>query len=168
METGSLLVQHAIHMARDRIWISTPYFVPDGGVMAALRLAALRGVDVRLLIPDRPDHLVVGLAGFGFLGGMLEAGVRVLRYEAGFLHGKTVLVDNVASAVGTLNLDNRSFRLNFEITALVLDPEFAAAVEAMFEGDFARSRPMTLEEVTGASFGYRAASRAAGLLAPIL
>ncbi len=168
METGSLLVQHAIHMAAERIWISTPYFVPDGGVMAALRLAALRGVDVRILIPDRADHPIVDLAAFGFLGGLLEAGVRIFRYEAGFLHGKSVLLDEAASAVGTLNLDNRSFRLNFEITALVLDPDFAGEVEAMFEADFARSRPMTLEEVQGAPFWKRAASRAAGLLSPIL
>lgn len=168
METGSLMVQHAIHMAAERIWISTPYFVPDGGVMAALRLAALRGVDVRILIPDKPDHLLVGLAGFSFLGGLLEAGVRFFRYEAGFLHAKTVLLDDGASSVGTMNLDNRSLRLNFEITALVLDPEFAEAMEAMFEDDFARSRPMTLEEVVGAPFWYRAASRAASLLSPIL
>jgi cardiolipin synthase A/B len=168
METGSLLVQHAIHSAAERIWISSPYFVPDGGVMAALRLAALRGVDVRILIPDRPDYLLVGLAGFSFLGGLLEAGVRFFRYEAGFLHGKTLLLDGVASAVGTLNLDNRSFRLNFEITALVLDPDFAQEVEAMFQADFARSRSMTLEEVLKAPLWYRVASRAASLFAPIL
>ena len=136
--------------------------------MAALRLAALRGVDVRILIPDKPDHLLVGLAGFSYLGGLLEAGVRFFRYEAGFLHAKTMLLDDAASSVGTMNVDNRSFRLNFEITALVLDPDFAEAMEAMFEEDFARSRPMTLEEVEEAPFWYRAASRAASLFSPIL
>jgi cardiolipin synthase A/B len=137
-------------------------------VMAALRLATLRGLDVRILIPDRPDHLLVGMAGFSFLPGLLEAGIRLLRYEPGFLHGKSMLLDRVAAAVGTLNLDNRSFRLNFEITALVLDPGFAKQVEAMFEADFARSRPITLEEVLGAPLWYRASSRVAALFAPVL
>ncbi|MEX2527334.1 MAG: cardiolipin synthase [Gemmatimonadota bacterium] len=168
METGSLLVQHAVHSAEERLWISSPYFVPDSGVMAALRLAALRGVDVRILIPDRADHLVVGLASFPFVGDLLEAGVRFFRYEPGFLHAKTVLLDNNASAVGTLNLDNRSFRLNFEITALVLDTAFASEMEAMFLNDFGRSREMTAEEVSSRPFGRRALSRAAALFAPVL
>ena len=168
METGSLMVQHAIHSADERIWISSPYFVPDGGVMAALRLAALRGVDVRILIPDRPDHLLVGLAGFNFVTALIGSGVKFYRYERGFLHAKSMLLDRLASAVGTVNLDNRSFRLNFEITALILDAGFAAEVEAMFEKDFAHSRLITTEEVMEAPLWYRAASRAASLLAPIL
>jgi len=168
METGSLMVQHAIHSADERIWISSPYFVPDGGVMAALRLAALRGVDVRILIPDRPDHLVVGLAGFAFVTALLGSGVQFYRFERGFLHAKSMLLDEIASAVGTVNLDNRSFRLNFEITALILDPGFAREVETMFEEDFASARLVTAEEVLQAPLWYRAASRAASLLAPVL
>ncbi len=168
IETGSLMVQHAIHTAEERIWISTPYFVPDGGVMAALRLAALRGVDVRILIPDRPDHRIVGLAGFAFVSHLAGSGVRFHRYERGFLHAKCMLLDDGAAAVGTMNLDNRSFRLNFEITALVLDRAFAQEVEAMFEEDFAHARPFTPEEIQSTPLLRRAAARAAGLLAPIL
>jgi len=168
METGSLLVQHAIHMASKRLWISTPYFIPDGGVMAALRLAALRGVDVRILIPDQPDHAMVGLAGFSFIGGLLEAGVQFFRYHEGFLHAKSILVDQDAVALGTMNVDNRSFRLNFEITALVLDSDFARSVEAMFEADFARSRAMLLEEVRSAPLWYHLGSKAAALFSPVL
>lgn len=168
METGSLLVQHAVHSAEERLWISSPYFVPDSGVMAALRLAALRGVDVRILIPDRADHRVVGLASFPFVGDLLEAGVRFFRYEPGFLHAKTLLLDNNASAVGTLNLDNRSFRLNFEIMALILSTDFAEEMEAMFLEDFGRSREMNADEVSGRPFGQRAISRAAALFAPVL
>jgi cardiolipin synthase A/B len=167
-ETASLMVQHAIHSATRRLWISSPYFVPDEGVIAALKLAALRGVDVRILIPERPDNVLAYFAAYALIGPLLEAGVQVHRYEAGFLHGKTFLIDDLASAVGTVNLDNRSFRLNFEISAWVMDPAFASRMEAMFNADFARSRLMTLADVDERPLWFRAASRAAYLTAPVL
>ena len=167
-ETASLMMQHAIHSAARRLWIASPYFVPDEGVLAALKLAALRGVDVRVLIPERPDNPLMYFAAYAFIGPLLDAGVRVLRYEAGFLHGKSVLIDDLASAVGTVNLDNRSFRLNFEITAWVMDQTFAQRTEAMFEDDFAHSRPMAPGEPEGRPLWFRAAARAAYLLAPVL
>lgn len=167
-ETASLMVQHAIGSARERLWISSPYFVPDEGVLAALKLAALRGVDVRVLIPERPDNLLTYFAAYAFVAPLLEAGVQIHRYQEGFLHGKTMLVDDLASAVGTVNLDNRSFRLNFEITAWVLQREFALQMEDMFERDFARSRTMTVTEVEDKPWWFRAASRAAYLTAPVL
>lgn len=168
VETGSLMVQHAAHSAWERLWLSTPYFVPDGGVLAALRLAALRGVDVRVLIPQRPDHRTVGLAGYSFMSQLAGSGVTFLRYRKGFLHGKTILFDRAAASVGTLNLDNRSFRLNFEVTALVMDEGFAGEVEAMFLRDFAESVEVTEAEIRRAPFRKQAAARAARLLAPIL
>lgn len=167
-ETASLMVQHALAAARQRAWIASPYFVPDESVLNALKLAALRGVDVRVLIPERPDNLLTWLAAYAFVGPLLEAGVRIHRYQAGFLHGKTMLIDDGASAVGTVNLDNRSFRLNFEITAWVLDEDFGRDMAAMFEADFARSREMTLTEVLEQPWWFRAASRAAHLTAPVL
>jgi cardiolipin synthase A/B len=167
-ETASLMVQHAIHSATRRLWISSPYFVPDEGVIAALKLAALRGVDVRILIPERPDNLLAYFAAYAFIGPLLEAGVEVHRYQAGFLHGKAMLIDSLASAVGTVNLDNRSFRLNFEITAWVMDHSFALQMEHMFNADFARSRRMTRADVVERPLWFRAASRAAYLTAPIL
>jgi cardiolipin synthase A/B len=167
-ETASLMVQHILHSAHRRVWISSPYFVPDEGVLAALKLAALRGVDVRVLIPERPDNLLVYLAAYAFLDPLLEAGVRIHRYEDGFLHGKALLVDDAGVGVGTVNLDNRSFRLNFEITALVIDPELARAAEVMFRDDFARAREMTREEIGAQPFLFRVASRAAYLTAPVL
>ena len=167
-ETASLMVQHAIHSASTRLWISSPYFVPDEGVIGALKLAALRGVDVRILIPERPDNLLTYYAAYAFIGPLLEAGVQVHRYQAGFLHGKVFLIDDLASAVGTVNLDNRSFRLNFEITAWVMDAAFASRVESMFHADFARSRLMTPGEIEERPLWFRAASRAAYLTAPLL
>jgi cardiolipin synthase A/B len=167
-ETASLMVQHMIHSASRRLWISSPYFVPDEGVIAALKLAALRGIDVRILIPERPDNLLTYFAAYAFIGPLLEAGVKVHRYQAGFLHGKSFLVDDLASGIGTVNLDNRSFRLNFEITAWVMDQAFASRTEAMFQADFARSRLMTRPELDEQPLWFRAASRAAYLMAPVL
>ncbi|MBF8221072.1 cardiolipin synthase [Halomonas sp. 328] len=167
-ETASLMIQQAIHAAHQRIWISSPYFVPDEGVLAMLKLAALSGVDVRVLIPERPDNPLTYFAAYAFLDSLLEAGVQVYRYEGGFLHGKAFLVDDGGAAVGTVNLDNRSFRLNFEVTALVMDPHFAAEVEAMFEDDFARSRRMRPGEIEAQPLWHRVAARAAYLLAPVL
>lgn len=168
LETASLMFQQAIHTAERRIWISTPYFVPDSAVLGALNLAALRGVDVRLLLPTRSDSRVVDAAAWAFLDPLLASGIRVHRYERGFLHAKQFLVDDLAAGVGTANLDNRSFRLNFEVTAIVANPRFAGEVAAMFERDFARSRPVTREEVAARPLRQRAFSRAALLFAPIL
>lgn len=167
-ETASLMMQHVIHSARKRLWISSPYFVPDEGVRAGLKLAALRGVDVRVLIPERPDNPLAYFAAYAFIGPLLEAGVRVDRYDAGFLHSKTILVDDLVSAVGTVNLDNRSFRLNFEITAWVIDSAFATRMEAMFEADFEGARRMVLADVDDRPLWFKVASRAAFLMAPVL
>jgi len=111
-------------------------------VIAALQLAGLRGVDVRILIPDKPDHLLVYLAAYSYFDEAGSTGVKLYRYTEGFLHQKAMLVDQNVAAVGTANFDNRSFRLNFEITAFVADEAFAAEVEQMFLDDFAASREM--------------------------
>ena len=167
-ETASLLMQHVIHSASKRVWIASPYFVPDEGVISALKLASLRGVDVRIIIPEMPDHLLVYFAAYAFIESMLDADIEIHRYQEGFLHGKTFLVDDQYSGVGTVNLDNRSFRLNFEVTAVVVDQEFASEMEQMFENDFARSRMMTIMEIIEKPFWFRVASRAAYLTAPLL
>ncbi len=166
-ETASLLVQHAIHSAGERLWVTSPYFVPDRSVQDALRLAAMRGVDVRIMMPERPDHLLVFLSAFSFLPDMLRAGVKVYRYQPGFLHQKVILIDDKAASVGTVNLDNRSFRLNFEITAFVPDRRFAAEVAAMLERDFANCRRVSLEEITSRPLWRKLVSRAAYLFAPV-
>jgi len=166
-ETATLMFTHAINSAEERIWIASPYFVPDQGVLNALELAALRGVDVRILIPDEPDHLLVYLAAFSYLK---KAGgdVKVWRYTAGFMHQKVMLIDHVVASVGTANFDNRSFRLNFEITAMVLDPHFNRDVEKMLLKDFENSEemnPLALDEM---SIWFQIKSKAASLVSPIL
>ncbi|WP_277810768.1 cardiolipin synthase [Chromohalobacter canadensis] len=166
-ETASLLIQHVIHGAHERLWVTSPYFVPDQGVQDALKLAALRGVDVRVMIPERPDHLLVFLSAFSFLPEMIRHGVRIFRYQPGFLHQKVVLVDDETALVGSVNLDNRSFRLNFEITAYIPDAAFAGQVEDMLRRDFAACREVTLDELNNRPIWRKLISRAAYLLAPI-
>jgi len=167
LETATLMFLHAINSAEKRLWIASPYFVPDDAVLAALQLAGLRGVDVRILIPDTADHLLVYLAAFSYFDDASKTGVRFFRYTDGFLHQKVMLIDDSTATVGTANFDNRSFRLNFEITGIVIDPVFVAEVEQMLEVDFAHSREMTRADVDDRSFGFRLASCLARLTSPI-
>jgi cardiolipin synthase len=167
LETAALMFVHAINSARDRLWIASPYFVPDEGVIAALQLAALRGVDVRIVIPDMPDHLAVYLAAFSYFDEVKQTGVKFYRYTDGFLHQKAVLVDDQAAMIGTANFDNRSFRLNFEVTAVIADSVFVEDVERMFQADFARSRQMQSNELEDKSFWFKLGVKLARLTAPI-
>jgi cardiolipin synthase A/B len=167
-ETASLMVQHFIHLAEERIWISSPYLVPDEGVVGALKLAALGGVDVRLLLPEHTDSRLAGLAANRYMDALSAAGVRIFRYQPGLMHAKVFLIDDRGAAISTANMDNRSFRLNFELTALVADLEFAIEVGQMFEIDFASSREMEDDAVADMSLWFRLASRGANLLAPVL
>ena len=140
--------------------------MPDSDVISALQLAGLRGVDVRIMVPEKADHTLVWLSCFSYYEEVMAAGVKIYRYQPGFLHQKVMLVDDVAS-VGTANLDNRSFRLNFEITLVFADREFAEQVHAMLERDFEQCRLATLDDVRKRSWWFRFAVRAARLSAPI-
>ena len=168
LETANLMFVHAINSAQKRIWIASPYFVPEHSVIVALQLAGLRGVDVRILIPDKPDHLMVYLAAYTYFDDAGRTGVKFYRYTDGFLHEKTMLIDDEAAAVGTANFDNRSFRLNFEITALFADTAFTSQVEAMFLEDFAAARQMMPSDYDNKSFWFKLGVRLARLTAPVL
>lgn len=167
-DSWQLTVAEACNTARERIWIASPYFVPDQGVLTALQAAAIRGVDIRILIPEKADHLLVWLAAFTFYEETLPYGIRLLRYHGGFLHQKAMLVDERYAFVGTANLDNRSFRLNFEITAVSTDAGFIDEVTHMLETDFLQARDATLEDFDNRHFSFRIAARAARLFAPVL
>lgn len=167
-DSWKLMMAEAANSARQRLWITSPYFVPDAGVLTALQTAALRGVDVRILIPHMPDHLTVWLAAFTYQRQTLPFGIKIYKYTKGFLHQKTLLVDDNMAGVGTANLDNRSFRLNFEITALSTNIKFIREVAAMLEKDFASARLLAHNELDDRSFGFRIAARIARLFSPIL
>ncbi len=167
LESCTLFFLHAIGLARERLWIATPYFVPDEQFISALQLAALRGVDVRILIPDESDSTLVQLSAWSYLEEVEKAGIKVFRYTKGFMHHKVMLVDDDYCTVGTANFDNRSFRLNFEITMAADDTELAGQVAAMLENDFADATPMTREQFDAHGFWYRLAIRVARLTAPV-
>ncbi|GAB3370968.1 cardiolipin synthase [Spongiibacter taiwanensis] len=167
MDSCALMFIDLIHNAKDRLWIVSPYFVPDAPVIMALQLAALRGVDVKIMLPRNPDKLIIQLSSYSAIRETMAMGVQFYYYQKGFLHQKVLLVDNDLAMVGTANLDNRSFRLNFEICALFRDREFAAEMEAMLTEDLGACRQLLPREVSSWGFLRRLLSRCAYLFAPL-
>ena len=167
-ETASLFFVTALNSAQERIWLSAPYFVPDEAVMKALELAALRGVDVRIITTGTPDSWPVYLAAFSYIDKLRDMGIRIYSYEPGFLHEKVMLIDDDYSTVGTPNFDNRSFRLNFEVTSLIVDKAFNKEMEAMFEADFAHAVPINADDLEKKPFWWRLAVNLSRLAAPVL
>lgn len=168
IESCDLYFFQAIMAAKKRLWIVSPYFVPDREIISALQLAVLRGVDVRIMLPVKPDHKMVYLASFSYLSDLETLGVKFYRYGYGFLHQKVILVDDIMASVGTANCDNRSFRLNFEITMVVTDPAFVAEVEAMLLTDFTNCVRATSDDYEDRSFLFKTGVMLSRLLSPIL
>jgi cardiolipin synthase len=134
-----------VYRAREYVYIQTPYFIPDVSVLDALRIAALSGVDVRLMIPNKPDHPFVHWASYSYLGDLLQAGVKGYAYNNGFIHAKTTVVDDKVLSIGSANWDIRSFRLNFESNAFIYDPVAAEEQRDMFLRDLDRCTEITKE-----------------------
>ncbi|MEH6570645.1 MAG: cardiolipin synthase [Halioglobus sp.] len=166
-ETCTLFFVEAIHSAKKRLWIASPYFVPDEQFMTALHLAVIRGVDVRILIPVKTDNPLVTYTHWSYVEDLKRIGVNVSWYKKGFLHQKVVLVDDDYAMIGTANFDNRSFRLNFEVTVVIADFAFNDEVARMLEDDFHNGTAVTDEEIKEQGFLFRFAVRAARLTAPI-
>lgn len=167
-ETCALMFLELINSARRRIWISSPYFVPDESVVKALRLAALRGVDVRILLPLNPDHFIVYLASFWYLQQLDMPRIKIYRYRPGFLHQKAAVVDDTLAMVGTANLDNRSFRLNFEMSVIIADRSFVYSVDRMLTRDIDASEQVGKEEYRSRGILFKVGVNAARLLSPVL
>ncbi len=142
LERGSLLLCGMVNLARRRLWIATPYLVPHTDLLSALQLASLRGVDVRILIPAPSDNIIAWYASRNAAMTLINAGIDVYEYQAGFMHSKVMLIDDNVASIGTVNLDIRSALLNFEQTALIEDKDFAHQVEAMLTTDFANATPV--------------------------
>jgi cardiolipin synthase len=154
--------------ARRRLWIATPYFVPDKGLHDALRLAAHSGVDVRLLGQLYPDRWIPYYAARYWWTDMLEAGVRVYQYAKGMMHAKVMLIDDDLVSVGSANLDNRSMYLNFEANCLIYSHDAAARIEASFLRDFDESILLDREVYAARPFAGRLLENACRLASPIL
>ena len=131
--------------ARDYVYMQTPYFIPTSTVMLALKNAALSGLDVRVMLPERSDGLLTGLASKSYIKEALSAGVKIYLYQGGFLHAKTIVSDDAFASIGSTNLDVRSFTIDFEIDAYCYDPAVAAKQKALFEQDMAHSVAVDLE-----------------------
>ncbi len=164
--TSAAVYSEIIHDVRERLWLASPYFVPDPVLRTALAHAALRGVDVRILLPAKPDHLLPWLSSFATYPSLRRTGVRVWRYQEGFVHSKVLLADNDLAIVGSVNLDFRSFMLNFEMGAVVQDAEFASEVEKMLARDFARGIEEDLGKFETGPFWFRLKCRLAALMSP--
>ena len=162
------VITQSIAAARERIVLTTPYFVPHEGVLAGLRRAALRGVSTVLIVPRRSDHAITQAAGRSQYGYLLEAGVEIREYEDGLLHAKTLTVDSRTAIIGTANLDLRSFELNFELALVVYDSDFASELHFLQNDYIEKSRRVSLRDWQERPFYRRLADNAAKLVAPIL
>ncbi len=142
LQADSLAIAHA----RKRIWIQMPYYLPSDVLNSALQVAALAGVDVRLMLPERADVRVVNLCTRSFLDDMMKAGVKILFYKAGFLHSKLMLIDDDLTIAGSANMDFRSFEHNFEVNAFVYDREFTGRMAAIYLEDCRECHEITPNE----------------------
>ncbi|HMJ51026.1 MAG TPA: cardiolipin synthase [Polyangiaceae bacterium] len=158
----------AIAGSRERVFITTPYFVPDAPMVVALQVAAMRGVDVKLVLPSRSNHRVTFHAGRSFYTELLEAGVHIYEYQPGMIHAKTMVVDGRIVFLGSANMDMRSFRLNFEVHALIHDAPTAGELEACFADDLAKTTVVDLATWRTRRRRYRIAEGAGRFVSPLL
>jgi len=158
----------AITSAESRVYLTTPYFVPDQAMLVALQTASLRGVDVKLLLPHRSDMRLVLHAGRSYYQELVDSEVEIHEYMPGVLHAKTMVVDDRWATVGSANMDIRSFKLNFEVNAVIYGPQFAKELADQFEEDLDRARQITAEDLRNKGLGSRMAEGLARVLSPVL
>lgn len=157
-----------INEAEDHIYIETPYFVPDDGIFIALKVAALSGIDVRIIIPGNPDHFFVYWASMSYLGELLEAGVRCYQYENGFIHSKMICIDGLVTSIGTANMDVRSFAVNFEINAFIYDKSETEKFEEEFLDDLQDCAEITTDWYMKRSALFKIKEAVSRLISPML
>ncbi len=158
----------AICQAKERIYIETPYFIPDESILRALKSAALSGVDVRIIFPKIADHKIVNSASYSYFGDILRSGGKVYLYEKGFIHSKVMIIDNKIASTGSANMDLRSFMLNFEINAFIYDKEVIKTMEKDFFEDIEKSQELKAEEFNNRSIKKKIIESIARLFSPIL
>ncbi|QSF45852.1 cardiolipin synthase [Paenibacillus tianjinensis] len=158
----------ALCSARRRIWITSPYFIPDPTICRALKNAVLSGVDVRIIIPAKPDNKLVYSASLSYLENLQDAGVKFYRYTRGFMHAKVMIVDDLLATIGSANLDMRSFYSNFELTAVLLHPESIAKLASDFEKDLQYSPFIDPEQFKERAWNVKLIQSLCQLLSPLL
>jgi len=170
-QTDEIIKQNYIKLidsAQESILIQTPYFIPDSSVMEAIKIAASSGVDVQIMIPNKPDHMFVYWATYYNIGELLKYGVKIYTYEKGFMHAKTLVIDGTVSTVGTANFDMRSFKLNFEIIAIIYDTLKSTELKKSFEEDINYSLQITQELYLQRGITIRIKESISRLLSPLL
>lgn len=167
-ELLSRVLTAAVYGAQQKLTLTTPYFIPDDAFVSGLQSAALRGVEVTVIVPERVNGIFVRLASNAFYDGLLDVGVRVLRYKEGLLHAKTMTVDDAVGIVGTVNIDRRSFWLNYELSFVLHGPRAVKDLYAIQEGYMAKSEPLRDSAWMRRGRAQRLAEQAAHLFAPIL
>ncbi|GAB4576847.1 MAG: cardiolipin synthase [Roseibium sp.] len=168
LEECAIAFVEAAARAKKRLWITTPYLVPSLDVQTALSSAAMRGVDVRVLLPEKRDHWTVWLASHAYEDTLVRRGVKVYRYTDGFMHQKVTLTDDDLVSIGTVNFDNRSFQINFELTLWFTHERMIRDVETMLSADFQNARLTWPEAFQSRSYVFRVLAQGARLLSPIL
>src|SRR3989344_9131374 len=157
-----------IASAQEKVYIQSPYFVPDQSLLSFLTTAALGGLDIRLMITGIPDKKIPYWAAYTYFKELLKAGVKIYHYKKGFLHSKTVIVDNEVCTIGTANLDIRSFLLNYELNTLIYDRKITENLEEAFFEDMRHCSQFTLEDYKRLSIFAKLRNSIAKLLAPLL
>ncbi len=154
--------------AKKSVWIASPYFIPDEDIFSALKIAALSGIDVRLLVPSNPDKRIVFHASRSYYPDLLETGVKVYEYREGFLHSKIIIVDGELASIGTSNMDMRSFHLNFEVNAFLYKTDSVQTLVNDYLHDLLVSNELHIEVFKGRHFGMRMMESLFRLLSPML
>ncbi|WP_068596481.1 cardiolipin synthase [Vaginella massiliensis] len=158
----------AITLAKEKVCITTPYFIPSEEFKLALLIAVSSGVEVNLILPEKGDSFIVQQASLSFLKNLMKRGVNVHLYQKGFVHAKTIVVDDKLAFVGTVNLDNRSFFINFEISAVFYDEKSIAKLQRQFDADLLHTKQITYDQWKSISVVSRAIASLCRLLAPLL
>ncbi len=157
-----------INKAQNNIYIETPYFIPDESILTALKIAALSGVDVKIIIPCKPDHPFVYWASRSYIWELIDSGIKCYTYNNGFIHSKMVSVDGKICSVGTANLDIRSFSLNFEVNAVIYDENTTKTIDTAFEEDLTKCTLLNKEVYNSRTVLVKIKEAVSRLLSPIL
>jgi cardiolipin synthase A/B len=157
-----------ITSAKESVWIASPYFIPDEDIFSAIKITALSGIDVRLLVPKNPDKRIVFYASRSYFPELLEAGVKIYQYDNGFMHSKIIIVDHELASIGTSNMDMRSFHLNFEVNAFLYRTGSTQALVRDYLNDLEHSSQIDPDEFNKRHLGYRLLESTSRLLSPLL
>ena len=159
---------HMISRAKKYIYIQSPYFIPDESVMDVLKMAILSGIDVRIMVPNKPDHIFVYWATYSFIGELAHYGAQTYIYDNGFIHTKMIIIDDEVTSLGSANFDYRSFKLNFELNAFIYDTKTTAEFRQIFLKDIEKSTLVSYSKYQERSLLIKIKEAFARLISPIL